>query len=435
MKNSEIKYWYSGIITISLLVLFIIPFSSCEKGDKNNAISSEDSIYYVINELMNTWYLWYDEVPEIDIYQFNNPPDLMEALMYSAIDKWSFVEEKEVIDAIFQEGETFGFGFQIRFDPSNKLRILYVYENSEAYRQGLRKGFIVQSINGIPALLFEDYDEFFDENPATYTFEIIDANDVTHEITLSKSIIQENGVFYKNIYNVSGHSTGYLVYDSFLGYTEDELNEAFAYFKANNISELIVDLRYNQGGYISLAEQFANMVAPLTAIGHPMYTRVHNDIVGPTYDSTTNFSLEDINLNLDRIFFLTSQFSASASELTINVLEPYMDVFLIGSDTYGKPVGMYGWLFHDWYIYPVTVKLQNADGFGDFFDGLPVDVSASEGLDKDWGDETDPCLSQAFHYISFGSFDTKSIYDLKSASIENNKLGRSLNKSYLIMDR
>lgn len=434
MKNTGKNFCCSGIITFFFLLLFIIPFSSCEKNNKL-AITSEDSIYYVINELMNSWYLWYEEVPELDIYEYNTPPDLMDALMYTSIDKWSFVEEKEVIDATFEEGETYGFGFQIRYDLSNKLRILYVYENSEAYNMGLRKGFIVQSLNGIPSLLFEDYDKFFDENPATYIFEIIDDNNVTQEITLSKSTIQENAVFYKNIFNVSGHQTGYLVYDSFLGYSEDELNEAFSYFKANSISELIIDLRYNQGGYISLAEQFANMVAPLKAMGEPMYTRVHNDIVGPSYDSTTNFSLHDLNLDLDRVFFLTTQFTASASELVINALEPYMDVFLIGSDTYGKPVGMYGWLFYDWYIYPVTAKLENADGYGNFFDGLPVDFSASEGLDKDWGDETDPCLSQAFHFISFGDFDMKAATGIKSASSENIKLKRSLENSYLIMDR
>jgi len=435
MKNPRIKLLRSFVYTAFLLILIFTSFTSCEKEDKPDPISSEDSIYVVIDELMNSWYLWYQEVPSVDIFRFSEPSDLLEALVYKPIDKWSFVEDKEVLEAIFQEGVTFGFGFMIRFDPKNKLRILYVYENSEAHVLGLRKGYIVQSINGIPSLLFEDYDEFFDDNPATYTFEIIDFDNVLHEITLSKSTIQQNGVFYKNIFNVSGHQTGYLVYDSFLGYTDDELNEAFSYFKNNSITELIVDLRYNQGGYISLAEQFANMAAPLIAIGHPMFSRIHNDIVGPSYDSTTNFALHDLNLNLDRIFFLTTQFSASASELVINSLEPYMDVFLIGTPTHGKPVGMYGWLFHDWYIYPVTTKLENADGYGDFFNGLVVDFTATEGLDKDWGDETDPCLSQAFHFISFGDFDSKAAYDFKTISTFNHSLEIGLDKSYLIMDR
>ena len=90
-----------------------------------------------------------------------------------------------------------------------------------------------------------------------------------------------------------------------------------------------------------------------------------------------------------------------------------MDVYLIGSSTYGKPVGMYGFLFHDWYIYPVTTILQNANGYGDYFNGLPVDILTAEGLDKDWGDETDPCLSQVFHFISFGEFDDQVKYNLE----------------------
>lgn len=414
--------------------LFITLFSGCNK-DEPPTITSEDSIYVVIDEIMNTWYLWYQEVPDIDIFQFSEPADLMDALVYKPIDKWSFVEGKEVLDAIFQEGETFGFGFMIRFDPEDNLRILYVYEESEAYDMGLRKGYIVHSINGISARLFEDYDEFFDENPATYTFEIIDFNDVHEEITLSKSTIYQNGIFFQDIFNVSGISTGYLVYDSFLGYTEDELNEAFDLFKDNHITELVVDLRYNQGGYISLAEQFAEMVAPLTAVGQPMYSLVHNELIAPYEDTTKNYSLHELNLNLDRVFFLTTQFTASASELVINSLEPYMDVYLIGTPTYGKPVGMYGFLFHDWYIYPVTTKLENADGYGDYFDGLPVDFFAGEGLDKDWGDETDPCLSQAFYFISFGEFDEKALYDFKSEETVRISPMKTVKRNLLIMDR
>ncbi len=431
LKKYMQLFYQSSIILLLIAVLSI----SCNKDDNTSPISSEDSIYVVIDDIMNSWYLWYYEVPEVDIFQYNEPADLLDALTYKPLDKWSFVEDKEIIEAIFEEGESFGFGFMIRFDPDGNLRILYVYEDSEAYDLGLRKGYIIYSINGIPSKFFEDYDVFFDNNPATYTFEIIDFNDVSQEITLSKSTIHQNSVFYKNIFNVSGHMTGYLVYDSFLGYSEDELNEAFTYFKDNNITELIIDLRYNQGGYISLAEQMANMVIPLTAIGNIMYTRVHNDIVGPTYDSTTFFTLHNLNLNLDRVFFLTSRFSASASELVINSLDPHMDVYLIGTPTYGKPVGMYGFLFHDWYIYPVTISFQNANGFGDFYNGLPVDFTAGEGLDKDWGDETDPCLSQAFHFISFGEFDEKVVYNSKTSEYETISPQFPNKKNILIMDR
>ena len=407
----RLRYFLHYFPTHFLLIpaLLITLASGCTREEEPGPITSEDSIYVVIDEIMNTWYLWYQEVPEIDIFQFGEPSGLMSALIYKPIDKWSFVENKEVIDAIFEEGETFGFGFTIRFDPDGNLRILYVYSESEAYDMGLRKGYIVHSINGTPSQSIEDFDGFYDEDPATYTFDIVDFNGIHEEITLSKSTIHQNGIFFLDILAVSGRPTGYLVYDSFLGYSQDALDSAFRYFKDNNITELIVDLRYNLGGYISLAEQFSEMVVPLTAVGQPMYSLVHNNLVAPYEDTTKNFSLHELNLNLDRVFFLTTQYTASASELVINSLEPYMDVYLIGDPTYGKPVGMYGFLFHDWYIYPVTTLIENADGYSDYFNGLPVDCLAEEGLDKDWGDQTDPCLSQAIHYIAYGEFYEKAL--------------------------
>ena len=435
MKKTDQFLRGRSLIAVIFSLLLLTLFNGCKKDKLESPISSEDSIYVVIDEIMNSWYLWYKEVPDVDIFQYNEPADLLGALVYKPIDKWSFIEDKAVIDAIFQDGESYGFGFTIRFDPDGNLRILYVYENTEAYNLGLRKGYIIKSINGTSVKDYQDYESFFDSNPATFTFEITDFDGITSEVSLSKATIQQNGVFYKNIYNVSGKQTGYLVYDSFLGYTATELDEAFEYFKQNNITELIVDLRYNSGGYISLAEQFANMAAPLTTAGHTMYSRIHNDIVGPTYDSTTNFATHELNLNLDRIFFLTTRFTASASELVINVLDPYMDVYLIGTPTTGKPVGMYGFLFHDWYIYPVTIQLENANGYGDFYNGLPVDFTAGEGLDKDWGDETDPCLSQAFHYISFGEFDTKAAYDLKLSKSVDIPFSQKHGRDLLIMDR
>jgi C-terminal processing protease CtpA/Prc len=435
MKGDKFFLRYSFIHVVLVLSFFVAFYTSCTKDKEPSIISSEDSIYVVIDEIMNSWYLWYTEVPDIDIFQFNEPSDLMDALMYKPIDKWSFVENKEVIDAMFEEGETFGFGFNFRFDPDGNLRIIYVYEESEAYDMGFRKGYIVYKINGIPSKSFDNFDEFFDETPVTYTFEIIDFNGIHEEITLSKKTIHENGVFYQDVFDVAGHKTGYLVYDSFLGYTEEELNEAFQIFKDNHITDLIVDLRYNLGGYISLAEQLAEMTAPLTAVDEPMYSLVHNNLVGPYEDTTINFSLLELNLNLNRIFFLTTQYTASASELVINTLEPYMDVYLIGTPTYGKPVGMYGFLFHDWYIYPVTAKLENADGFGDYFNGLQVDCYAGEGLDKDWGDQTDPCLSQALHFISFGTFDEKASFDLKSTIIDEIPSMNLKGRHVLILNR
>jgi carboxyl-terminal processing protease len=429
MKNRYLGLAFSSIF----LFLLIISTNSCKDDDKG---TPQDSIYIYIDEVMNSWYYWYQEVPEVDIFQYDEPGDLLEDLIYKPVDKWSFVAETESLDALFEEGETFGFGFLFRFDAAGTLHVIFVYENSDAYTQGIRKGNIVQRINGTEAKYFDNFEAFFDESPATWTFELLDNNAEYQVLTITKSTIVQNAVFATEKFaNIGGKRVGYLAYGDFLGYGKPELEEAFAYFKSIQVDELIVDLRYNTGGYISLAEQMAEMIAPSSVVNQTFVTFSHNDLVAPYQDTTILFAEHELNLNLERIFFITTEFSASASELVINSLEPYMEVYLIGSNTHGKPVGMYGFSFQEWTLYPVTVKLLNADGFGDFFDGLPVDAVAEEGLDKDWGDESDPNISQALYFIENGSFDKSIIAAEKSRSTDY--LSRKLlsAKNLVLLDR
>ncbi len=424
--------------TFLLLILVIVSFLFCctdKKEDNDPVDSNEDSVYIFVDEVMKYWYLWNDKVPDIDIFQYNTPQDLLDALMYTPLDHWSFIDKLDAVQALFEEGEYFGFGFLLKFDAYGNLRIPLVYENSEAYELGIRRGNIISTINGIPATLFDDYESFFDYDPATFTFEIYDNTATLKTITLAKSTIIQNGVLYSNIYTVSGHKTGYIVYDSFLGYSKEELEEVITYFQANNITELIVDLRYNGGGYVSLAQELCEIIMPSETAGKIFYTSIHNEIVGPELDTTLYFSENELNLDLDRVFFITTSASASASELVINTLDPYMEVFIIGSPTHGKPVGMYGFVFQDWALFPITTQLLNAEGYGDYFDGLMPDCYAEDGLTSDWGDETEQSLSQVFHYISYGGFNNTLAVNVKSTRSELSLKQYLNNKSLLILEK
>jgi carboxyl-terminal processing protease len=418
-------------LTLISFVCLLLTTTGCEKDPKG--ISSEDSIYVVVDELMHTWYLWYQEVPEVDIYAYNHPDDLIRAMAYRT-DKWSFVEEKGTLDAVFQAGEDFGFGFIIRFDATQKLRVMLIYKDSEAYQQGIRKGNTIETINGISALAFDDYEKFFNDSPFTWRFGVRDSENNLREVVLPKETYHMDGVLYRNIYNIAGNQTGYLVYDSFLAYTEEELEETFNFFKTNNITELIVDLRYNGGGYDYLAKKLSEMIIPAHTAGSPLYSHIHNDIVGPEEDVTFYVAPNELNLDLNRVFFITAEFTASASELVINALEPYMDVYLIGSTTYGKPVGMAGFLFQDWYIYPVTSRLINSSGNGDYFNGLPVDQAAGEGLATDWGEEEDPNLSQAFHFIANGTFNDEKSAEQAELPVTKGLKNYMEKRNFLILD-
>jgi hypothetical protein len=404
-----------NIYKLFLGVLFIIPFLfSCEK-DKN-LISSEDSVYVFINDVMHYWYLWYDEVPEVDIFSYNKPSELLNALKYKPRDKWSYIDYAETINSYFEEGEYFGFGFYFRFDEMDNLRVILVYEDSEAYRQGIRKGDIITNIDDISPVYFHDFESFFDDSPKTLKFTVF-SNDAYRDITLSKTTVQQNSVLYSDTHSINGtNNVGYLVYDSFLGYSKSELEETINFFKASNIDDIIIDLRYNGGGYVNIAKEFAEMIIPHEKVGEICFSTVHNDLINSEYDSTEYFSDHPLNLDLDRVFFITSNFSASASELLINCLKPHMEVITVGSATYGKPVGMYGFQFHEWMMLPVTVKTVNADGYGDYYQGLPVDATTGEGLDKPWGDTFDPALRTILLFIKNGSFSTVSMETPKSSS-------------------
>ncbi len=423
-------YRFLLFILIGLSVL-----TACNDKDDSDFVSSEDSVYFFVDEVMKYWYLWDDELPYLDVFQFDSPSKLLDALIYNPPDRWSFIDKAETIESLFDEGEYLGFGFMLKFDAYGNLRVPVVYENSEAYELGIRRGNIVSTLNGVSATLFNDYESFFDYEPATFTFEIYDNNEILHTITLGKTTIALNGVLFSDIYNVSGQKTGYIVYDSFLAYSQEELEEVVSYFQANNISELIVDLRYNGGGYISLAQELCEMIMPADITGEVFYTSVHNDKRAAEYNTSFYLSEIDLNLDLDRVFFITTDMSASASELVINSLEPHMEVLTIGTPSHGKPVAMYGFTFQDWVMFPVTAQLLNAVGYGDYFDGLTPDCTAEDGLIYDWGDETEPSLSQAFHYISFGTWDNTLVANVKSSDIRSISEPHWGNRNILILNR
>lgn len=110
------------------------------------------------------------------------------------------------------------------------------------------------------------------------------------------------------------------------------------------------------------------------------------------------------NLNISRVFFIVSKSTASASELLINNLKPYMDVKLIGDTTYGKPVGFFPVDIFNYSIYPISFKTVNSVGNADYYSGFAPDKLSPDGVSKNCGDITEPSLASALTYISTGSF-------------------------------
>jgi hypothetical protein len=222
-------------------------------------------------------------------------------------------------------------------------------------------------------------------------------------------------VYLDTVYNISSKTIGYMVLNSFLGDTGKIYNDfqrVMSNFAVQNVSDIVIDLRYNGGGYISVQEKLADYLAPASANGNVMMSETYND-KHQNYNTTLYFRKTG-PLNLNHILFIVTQSTASASELLINNLKPYMDVKLIGpGNTDGKPVGFFPISAGDWYVFPVSFRSANSNGEGGYFNGFTVNSVVADGLDKNWGDPAEASLAKAIKYITTGTFIAQGVENYK----------------------
>lgn len=405
--SSISKFAIAGLVAFSVLAV------SCKQNDldpQNSTTTPTTATADIRDSLwayMQDVYLWYDKLPTtFSPRSYSNPESEMDALRaYQTLDRWSFVEKATTFNSYFSDGETSDFGFWIKYDANNNLRVRYVYAQSPAGKAGVERGWKLTAINGQAIASLSDdaiISAFYDATSTTFGFQKADGSSVTLPLTTATYTL--NTVLFNKTYDVAGKKVGYLVFNSFTGTpSQNELKAVLSNFETAGINELIVDLRYNGGGDVDTQVMLANALAPTSVTrSSVMFSYQHNNKLS-TWDETVKFSKTG-SLNLSRIFFITTTSSASASELLINNLKPYLDVKLIGKATHGKPVGMYGFEVMDYVIAPVAFKTVNAKNAGDYYSGLAVDASVADGLDKNWGDPLENCLAAALGYIQTGSF-------------------------------
>jgi C-terminal processing protease CtpA/Prc len=240
----------------------------------------------------------------------------------------------------------------------------------------------------------------------TNTFKFINPDGQELTFTSTKASFTINSVTAAKILDLPGGKTGYLAFETFIDPSEQELNEAFANFKANNVTDLIIDLRYNTGGYMDIAQQLSSLVLTLNDTTKVCYKLTYNSLVGPEWNETYKFIRTASPLGLDRVVFITTRSSASASEVVINSLMPYVDVKIVGDTTHGKPAGMNIWGFpfpsesdpdpdYEYVFAPITFEYLNASDQGRFYDGIPPDVKAADDITRDFGDPEEASLKAA----------------------------------------
>ena len=398
-----------------------------------------DSVFLYSKEV----YFWNDIIPSYEQFnprQYKGSSELGSAQNVMAAirdlqpkDRFSFVTTLEESEEI-QTGEDQDYGFFVKAAsidieaPMDSIYwfVSYVYDQSTAGTAGVERGWIVNKINGTQL----GYDEAsanilnntFFGNTATASFEFLKPDNSAATFSLSKTSFQANSVLYRGVINTGGKKVGYLVFNQFFGQpSRNELGEAFTFFQSQGINDLVVDLRYNPGGSTETQDTLANLIAPLAADNQKMYAYQFNQQLQqgnfPLLKQKPGFqnvsfaeNFNSINyekagtLNLSRVFFIVTGSSASASELLINNLKPYMEVKLVGDTTYGKPVGFFPIPVFNYALYPVSFRTINSAGQADYYDGFAPDKLTSDGVNKNWGDVTEPSLSAALNYISTGTF-------------------------------
>ncbi len=360
-------------------------------------------------------YLWYNQIPssfnartftELDklmtgIRQFSTEPGFSQP-----VDRWSFAIKKKEWDNI-SAGIAGDFGISVFFMAPGDLRVKSVDKESPAGKAGIRRGWRITKVAGNSDITSSNADflvsKIYNSSNTSFSFQRLDNS--TEDIILNAATYLENPIVLDTIYTVNAKKIGYLSYNSFLGdtgRTYSEFQRIFNRFASQNVNDVVVDLRYNGGGYVTVQSKLANYLVNSSGNGGLMMKQQYNDKY-PQYNGSTNFKKLG-SLNLNRVFFIVSSSTASASELLINNLKPYMDVKLIGpSNTYGKPVGYFNIPVGDWYIFPVSFRTTNKNGEGSYFNGLALDAQVADGLDKDWGDLNESALAAAVRYITTGS--------------------------------
>jgi C-terminal processing protease CtpA/Prc len=360
-------------------------------------------------------YLWYNQIPDsFDARSFTELDKLMTGIrQYSnepgftqPVDRWSFAIKQTEWNNI-SSGIAGDFGINVFFMAPGDLRVKSVEKESPAAKAGIHRGWRVTQVAGSTDITSANADFLVANiyNSQNTSISFLKPDNTSADITLTAATYQKNPIFLDTVYTVSSKKIGYLSYNSFLGDTASSYSEfqrIFNRFASENVNDVVVDLRYNGGGYVNIQTKLANYLVNASANGGLMMKQQYNDKY-PQYNESTNFRKLG-SLNLSRVFFIVSNNTASASELLINNLKPYMDVKLIGpSKTYGKPVGYFNIPVADWYIFPVSFRTTNKNGEGNYFNGLALDAQVADGLNKDWGDLEESALAAAVRYITTGA--------------------------------
>lgn len=439
-----------------LAFLAVFTFQSCQDQDDEATPPNIDIQNFIWNGL-NLYYLWQADVPNLSdnrfanqkeqntfLYGYPKPETLFESLLYKpeslfpapgeAVDRFSWIVDDylELEGALQGTTNNNGVEFGLSYKSSGSTEIIgwvrYIIPNSNASTKDIKRGDVFYGVNGTQ-LTVSNYQALLFGSNNDYTLNLADINGGAFtpngkNIALTKTVLDENPILVNKVIESGSRKIGYLMYNGFYANYDTQLNDAFGALKSQGITDLVLDLRYNGGGSVQTATRLASMITG-SFTGKVFAKQQWNAKIESYFDANNPESLKNFftdkiettainSVGMTKIYILTSKGSASASELVINGLKPYINVVQIGDITTGKNVGSVT-LYdspdfgkdnrnpnHRYAMQPIVLKIVNAAGFGDYQSGLVPDFTLKETVSTlgVLGSPTEPLLSLAIAKIT-----------------------------------
>lgn len=432
-----------GYVRWVLLAGFVGLLSGCRKEADSVTPQTTNANGFVDNWILDNMrevYYWNDKLPANPDTTLA-PDKFFDSILnkYDATtnpngDRFSWIEKSgdALKSELSGESTTTGMEYDLYLRSSGSdgviAQVLYVLPGSPAQKAGLKRGDIISKVNGT-LLNKTNYADLLYSGATTFAFGLASVSgstlvdtDVTRTVTAT--VFQENPIYLDSTYSVGGKTVGYVVYNQFVpgpngssANTYDaQLDAIFADFKARGVNELVLDLRYNPGGYTSSSANLASLIGKGVNSGKLYFREEWNATITPVLLQDKNYGpsffvqnfldkAPNIGNNLSRVFVLTTDHTASASELIINGLRPYMTVTTIGTTSYGKNVGSIT-ITDDtgkikWGMQPIVFRSYNALNQSDYATGFTPNVQVEEPLNLlPLGDTREAMLSTALSQIS-----------------------------------
>ena len=402
------------------------------KPDPENKVTLKVNEF--IYEGLRSEYLWENTINwnAIDFKKEKDSHAFFKRLIYKD-DRWtSLTDNAEAWNQGFA-GISTTYGFDLRFSYIGQTEELvaivrYVYPGTPADRAGIRRGDLLLKLNGGP-ITVKNYADFYDKPTIVVNKGILKDKTLTAEpvgVAMTAVEMYQDPILKDTVINKDGHRVGYLCYTDYTERSTAELIKVFTRFKTAGVTDIVLDLRYNGGGYVSTARALCSILAPEAAMkkkerflfklwneNYMSYwkSKGRNDELYETFVDTLG-----INMNLNRLYILTGKGTASASELTLTGLTPYMDVVQIGDTTHGKFCGgivlmpkhlwwdkdaSYYQEIKNWGMYVMIYKFSNKRN-DEFPRGFAPKYVVKEYLLElyPFGDERDPLLGKALELIT-----------------------------------